>query len=229
MTDQETEHIAQQLLCVGNRAVVMERYLLRRAWGIYYAIWALSILLFIYLPNLLNPIRPVLLQDIAFGSSYAAIIAVSGYISGLVFSRAARAAKLQGDLAGNSRRNFKDAIINYTTLILLFLLVILLATGLFKFFFGVFMEAVILVLVAVYVYRWVTRSLGKVPPEAAMAIVTFILSDICSTISVIVTRGAFYYADIWIPTVAAWFLASIISFANAGDELLQNVSQEECN
>ena len=229
MTDQETEHIAQQLICVGNRAVVMERYLLKRAWGIYYAIWALSILLFIYLPNLLNPIRPVLLQDIAFGSSYAVIIAVSGYVSGWVFSRVARAAKLQGDLAGNFGRNFKDTILNYTTLILLFLLVILLATGFFKFFVGLFMEAVILILVAVYVYRWVTRSLGKVPPEAAMAIITFILSDIFSTVSVIVTRGAFYYADIWIPTVAAWFLASIISFANAGDELLQNVSQEECN
>ena len=189
MTDQETEHIAQQLICVGNRAVVMERYLLKRAWGIYYAIWALSILLFIYLPNLLNPIRPVLLQDIAFGSSYAVIIAVSGYVSGWVFSRVARAAKLQGDLAGNFGRNFKDTILNYTTLILLFLLVILLATGFFKFFVGLFMEAVILILVAVYVYRWVTRSLGKVPPEAAMAIITFILSDICSTISVIVTRG----------------------------------------
>ena len=229
MTDQETEHIAQHLLCVGKRAMVMERYLLRRAWGIYYAIWALSILLFIYLPNLLNPIRPVFLQDLVFGAAYSAIIAVSGYFSGVVFSRAARAAKLQGYLSGNFKRNFKDAIINYTTMILLFILVILLATGLFKFFFGVFMESMILVLVAVYVYRWVIRSLGKIPPEAALAIITFILSDIFSTVSVIVTRGAFYYADIWIPTVAAWFLASIISFANAGDELLQNVSQEECN
>ena len=53
MSDQQTEEIARQLICVGNRAVVMERYLLRKAWGIYYAIWALSILLFIYLPNLL--------------------------------------------------------------------------------------------------------------------------------------------------------------------------------
>ena len=229
MTDHQIEDVARQLICVGNRAVVMERYLLRKAWGIYYAIWALSILLFIYLPNLLNPIRPAYLQDIAFGASYAAIILVAGYISGFVFSRAAGAAKLQEDLAGKSSRNVKASILNFTIMVFLFLMVILLATGLFRSFFGALLEAIILALVAVYVYHSVSRSMGKVPAESAIAIITFIFSDIFSTFSAIITRGGFYYADFWIPTVVAWLLASLISFANAGDELLQNINTEECN
>ena len=77
MSDQQIEDIARQLICVGNRAVAMERYILRRAWGIYYAIWTLSILLFIYIPNILSPIKHPIFQDVAFGTSYGIIIAVA--------------------------------------------------------------------------------------------------------------------------------------------------------
>ncbi len=87
MSDQQTENIAQQLICVGNRAVVMERYLLRRAWGIYYAIWSLSILLFIYIPEFLNPIKSVVLQDFAFILSYGVIIAGGFLLLGIDFQK----------------------------------------------------------------------------------------------------------------------------------------------
>ena len=77
MTDHQIEDVARQLICVGNRAMAMERYILRRAWGIYYAIWALSILLFIYITNTLSPIKHPIFQEVACGTSYGIIIAVA--------------------------------------------------------------------------------------------------------------------------------------------------------
>jgi hypothetical protein len=229
MSDQGTEDIAQQLICVGNRAVTMERYLLRRAWGIYYAIWALSILFFIYIPVFLNPIKSVVLQDFAFTISYGIVIAVASYFSGLTFRKIARTAKLQRALSKPPKLSLKDLMLKYSVLIVLFLLVILLATGFFRSLHGVCLEAAILAIIPFYIYRGVSQSLGKVPVEAILAIGVFLFSDLGSAVSIILTRGAYYYPEFWVPTVIAWFLASIFSFANSGEELLHNINQEECN
>ena len=229
MSDQQTENVAQQLLCIGNRAVVMERYLLRRAWGIYYAIWALSILLFIYIPEFLNPIKSVVLQDSAFILSYGVIIAVASYFSGLTFRKIARTAKLQRALLNPPEISLKDRMLKYSVLIVLFLLVVLLATAFFRSLYGVFLEAAILAMIPLYIYRGVSQSMGRITFEAILAIGVFLLSDIGSAVSIILTKGAYYYPEFWVPTVIAWFLASIFSFANSGEELLHNTSQEECN
>ncbi len=229
MTDHQIEDVARQLICVGNRAMAMERYILRRAWGIYYAIWALAILLFIYIPNILNPIRQPIFQDVAFGISYGIIIAAASYFSGFVFSRAAMASKLQKSLSRVRSKSLKDGVLKYALLAALILMVVLLATGIFKTFDGVLFEAVTLGLVAIFVYRFVSQSMGRVPFEAIIAIGMFVLSDVVGTISVIITRGGTYYAYAWIPTVAVWLLASVLSFVNAGDELLQNLNAEECS
>ena len=108
-------------------------------------------------------------------------------------------------------------------------MVTLLATGLLKTFDGVLFEAVNLGLVAIFVHRFVSQSMGRVPLEAIIAISMFVLSDVVGTISVIITRGGTYYAYSWIPTVAVWLLASVLSFVNAGNELLQNLNAEECS
>ena len=120
-------------------------------------------------------------------------------------------------------------MLKYSVLIVLFLLVVLLATAFFRSLYGLFLEAAILATIPIYIYRGVSQSLGKVPFEAILAMGIFLFSDIGSAVTIILTKGAYYYPEFWVPTVIAWFLASIFSFANSGEELLHNTSQEECN
>ncbi|MDS0257164.1 hypothetical protein ApAK_05685 [Thermoplasmatales archaeon AK] len=229
MIESDYEKISKQLLCAGNKAVRTVRYLLRRAWGKYYAIWALSIFLFIYIPNFLNQLTSTLLQDVAFSVSYGSIIVVSSYLTGLTFEKVARTAKLQKALYRYPRRNLKDIILRNAFFVAILILVVLLATGFFRTFFGLFLEAVILAMIPVYIYRGVLQSLGIIPFEANLAIGSFIFSDVGSALSVILTRSAYYYPEFWVPTMIMWFMASILSFANAGDDLINNINQEECN
>src|SRR5579875_833398 len=140
MIESDYEKISKQLLCAGNKAVRTVRYLLRRAWGKYYAIWAFSIFLFIYIPNFLNQLTSTLLQDVGFSVSYGSIIVVSSYLTGLTFEKVARTAKLQKALYRYPRRNLKDIILRNVFFVAILILVVLLATGFFRTFFGLFLE-----------------------------------------------------------------------------------------
>ena len=57
----------------GKRALAFDTFILRRAWGIYYSVWALSISLFVFLPFVIPYILPEDVQVFAYPVIYSLV------------------------------------------------------------------------------------------------------------------------------------------------------------
>src|SRR5579875_1578527 len=54
MSNDKIKNFADDLMRIGLRALIIQRFILRRAWGVYYAIWAISFTIFFFLPIINN-------------------------------------------------------------------------------------------------------------------------------------------------------------------------------
>ena len=230
MNRDELSALSEHLKCVGTKAVSLDRYLQRRAWGIYYSIWAFSIFLFIFLSYPIDFIRQFYAEIIVYIASYVLIVVFASYFSGLVFSRAKRLASLQRDLSDpDDWSPKKNSLIGIMLFILLIAAISLISSGLLRTFLGILLEVTFLAFIDLYVYSMIKRSLGKIPLEGWVAVSVFMFSDIGSALTVIIFRSPEYFVYFWIPTVVAWFLASIYSLYHARDELIDHEGLQECN
>jgi hypothetical protein len=230
MNQDELSALTDHLKCVGKKAVTIDRYLQRRAWGIYYSIWAFSIFLFIFLSYPVSFIKQPTVQIVVYIISYVLIVIFASNFSGLVFSKAKRLANLQRDLSvQDHRESNKNSFIGIILFILIVVAISVISSGLLRTFLGILLEVTFLALIDFYVYVMLKKSLGKIPGEGLMAVSVFMFSDIGSALTAIIYRSGVYFEYLWIPTVAAWFLASIYSLYHARDELADQADMQECN
>ena len=230
MNQDELSALSDHLKCVGAKAVSLDRYLQRRAWGIYYSIWAFSIFLFIFLSYPVGLIKQSSVQIVVYIISYVLIVVFASYFSGLVFSKAKRLLNLQRDLSVLDQNDSnKNSFIGILVFILIVVAISVISSGLLRTFLGILLEVMFLALIDLYVYVMLKKSLGKIPGEGLMAVSVFMFSDIGSAVTVVIYRSGAYFEYLWIPTVIAWFLASIYSLYHARDELVDQVNMQECN
>ena len=179
MNRDEIQALSEHLKCLGTKAVRLDRYLQRRAWGVYYSIWAVSILLFTFLSYPISLIRGAYLQLAAYVIAYVLIVLFASYFSGLVFSKARRLANLESDLSDHQDRNIKKKCgIGTLVLAVLIVAIIIIGSDLLRTAIGVLLEVIILALIDLYVYRMLGKSLGKIPFEGLMAVSVFMFSDV---------------------------------------------------
>jgi ABC-type Na+ efflux pump permease subunit len=229
MNRDEISALSEHLKCLGIKAVKLDRYLQRRAWGIYYSIWATSIFLFTFLSYPIGLIKETYLQLGAYFISYAVIIISASYFSGIVFSKAKRLANLQRNLSGiNNEDSNKNSLTGILLFIVLIVALIVISSGLLRTFLGIILEVTALGLVDLYVYHMLKRSLNKIPYEGLMAVSVFIFSDIGSAVTAIIFRSPEYFLYLWIPTIVIWFFASIYALYHARDELIDRADLQEC-
>lgn len=230
MNRDELLALSEHLRCLGTKTVRLERYLQRRAWGVYYSIWAASILLFILLPYSIDFISRPYLQLAAYVVSYVVIILIASFSSGLVFSKAKRLASLERNLSENQgddiKKNSSSGILIF---IILIIAIVIIGSGLLKTFIGILLEFAFLAFVDLYVYRMLEKSFDKIPVEGLMAVSFFMFSDIGSAASSLIFRNSEYFGYFWIPAIFAWFLASIYSLYHASDDLVEQADSKECS
>ncbi|WP_393971782.1 hypothetical protein OXIME_000366 [Oxyplasma meridianum] len=230
MNEDDISKILDRLKCVGMKATRLDRYIIAKAWGIYYAIWALSILLFSGLPYLFYLIKQPFIQTVAFLVSYLVIIVSASYITGLVFSKAARLSKLNSVLKMDSKREpERNSWIGLSIFIAIIIAIVIIGSDVLLNSIGSLVAAAIFILIAIYVYSMIKKSLGRVPLEGLIAVSAFIFSAVGGWLSVLIFHSSEYYGDFWIPTIITWFLASFISLFNATNAISDADTQEGCN
>jgi nitrogen fixation protein FixH len=230
MNQDELLALSDHLKCVGTKAVNLDRYLQRRAWGIYYSIWAFSIFLFTFLSYPFSLITSVDIQVAAYAISYVLIVIFAGYLSGLVFSKASRLARLQNVLSDKSQdKTDGGKVISYLIFFAIIVALVVIGTDLLRSLGGVILEASFLAIVDIYVYRMIRKSLGAIPLEGIAAISTFMFSNIGSAFSDIILKSPFYYGYFWIPTIIVWFIASVYAIYHSPDELQDKTDFQECS
>ena len=116
----------------------------------------------------------------------------------------------------------KKRIMNWRVFVgwaFIFLLIMLIMVG----FYTVLRFVVLLIfflLLDIYIYHTLKVSFGKVPPEGLLAVFAFGFSAASSFIVGVIFQHYEYFEILWIPTIAAWFLASLYSLFKAPEDLV---------
>lgn len=230
MNRDEILTLSEHLQCLGTKALTLDRYLQRKAWGIYYSVWAASILLFILIPYPIGLIRQPYIQLAAYVVLYMLIMSFAFAFSWKGFSKAERLSSLERDLSQSHYNSLKQKARSRTLIYIVIMLAVLILSSCFlRSFIGALLEFTFLALVDLYLYSTLGKSLGKIPIEGLIAVSVFMFSDIGSFLILAIFRNPVYISYFWIPTILVWFFASIYSLYHASDGLSEQIISRECN
>ncbi|MEM0159134.1 MAG: hypothetical protein QW812_06455, partial [Thermoplasmataceae archaeon] len=121
MNEAEIEELKKHLTMVGKQSILADRYILKRAWGIYYAIWSLAIFIYMLLPYILSLVVSSLTELVVYIVAFSSVTALAGYSSARVFARAAKHAAIRIRLANRDPKRFR--LVNYIQIAILLILV----------------------------------------------------------------------------------------------------------
>lgn len=204
---------------INNEIIQVNRYIMRRAWGEYYAVWAMSIFLFSFTPLAFSHIsNPLLFLLYPIFDSVVWITAI--VLSSRIFSRSGRFYEfMESNRLVMTRKNRKYLVI----IPLLIISFVYLISFLVNPRIGYTLFLSILVLIDFSVYRGLTRSFSRIPLEGYVAIISFLISIFLSfliSLKMNDLRFSLYFSMAWIPAVISWIFSSIYSFYKAPEELI---------
>lgn len=201
-----------------NQAILLNEYLLRRAWGVLYFAISLSMFLSIFGTPIINSLEPI---------GFASLIAVDMTASGCgvtailwAFKRVRNTAEItrpEDDRAWSRLLGYRYVMPMWIAINALVILTIVLAIAR--------LPLVVLLThlgVAVYLYYALRLSFSKkIPGEAIIAIGSLSLSSIASValLSVVTSPGP--YALLWGATIAAWVFSGVFALTRPIPELLE--------
>ena len=194
--------------CAVSQAILLNEYLLRRAWGVLYLVLSLSMFLSTFGTPIIDS-----LASIRFASLVAMDVTASG--CGVVailwaFKRVRNTAEIthpQGDRAWSTLLGYRYIVPVWIALNALVILTVVLA--------GAQVPLVVLLIhlaVAVYLYYALRLSFSKkIPGEAMIATGSLALSSVASIALLSVITVTWPYALIWGATITAWISCGIFA------------------
>ncbi|MGI0090159.1 MAG: hypothetical protein ACREBS_00475 [Nitrososphaerales archaeon] len=189
-----------------RKAILLNKYLLRRAWGILYLVLSLSMFLSIFGSPIIeslgvaNLLGALVMDMIASGCGLVAIL--------WAFKRVRNAAEIthsEGDRAWSRLLGYRFLVPLWIAINGILILTIVLATSRLS-----LVDLLLHLGLAVYLYYAMTLSFSKrFPAEAVIAIASLSLSSIASIalLSIITSPGP--YALLWGATIVAWIFSGI--------------------
>ena len=189
-----------------KRAILLNEYLLRRAWGILYLALALSMFLSVFGGPIIDS-----LVSIGFASTIAMDMTASG--CGIIailwaFKRVRNTAEIthpEGDRTWSTLLGYRFIVPLWIALNGLVILTIVLARVRVP-----LVDLLIHLGVAVYLYYALRLSFSrKIPREAVIAISSLSLSSIASIALLSITTSLGGYALLWGATIVAWIFSGV--------------------
>lgn len=207
-----------ELEAVGERALAFRRYILRRAYGTYYGIWAFTLFLYILVPYaLISTFGPSFLID----SVAASIVIGAGLVATFVMSRhfrkEARAAALRRALHHHPRRAGRKWMA-----MLWWWGAFIAAAAAFVIYPSLVFYAVIyalLLVMDVQLYNWLARNFQeRIPPEGRLAVSAYGAGAVAS-LAISLAKGYSPWAFVpWSVVVAIWLFSAFYALRTAPEE-----------
>lgn len=202
------------MLQLGQRALRFEEYLLRRAWGVYYAVWAFTFLMFFSIPSVVYVISPSLASSpYPYFLGYGLAGGLGSWATYVNFQRVYRTTRLRRALSGTKRVSRR----------LRFLALVLIWVSPFLLFFvpyqilgfrGLSMGYLVLIYVAAWIYISLRRSFTSFPLEGVFAIASFTSACILSVYSVLEAQY-FVLQTTWLVTTIVWTFCALYALYRA--------------
>ena len=217
---------SDKIIQINQRALNFERFILRRAFGLYYLVWALAILEFIGTPMIFEHFYSNLTDFIIIyliGYFITVIIGIS--LSRRIFLKVFRTYTFK------YKTKYKDKKKIYYLYPVLILLIIVSSYVLQRpfFFQGLYVYIInfLLFLFGFRLLKYIKISFEKVPPEGYIAFYTYDISAVGSILFFIISSELFknlvLYSFIpWALALFGWFFCAFYAIYHAPDEVVNN-------
>ena len=190
-----------------KRAILLNEYLLRRAWGVLYIVMALSMFLSIFGVPIIDSLGVLK----SFPSSIAADMTASG--CGIVvilwaFKRVRNAA----DITHPEGNRAWSTLLGYRFLVPLWIAINGIIIVTIAFAIGRLPLVVLLLHLGVVIYLYYALRLSftkKIPGEAVIAIASLSLSSVASIALLSITTSPGPYVLLWGATIVAWIFSGV--------------------
>jgi hypothetical protein len=206
-----------------GRALEFEGFLLRRAWGLYYLVWAVVLAIFFVVPGVLaGPLAsPSTVEIVLFDAVQAAAIVVAVWSNWWTIGRSARARHMRDALEGRSasRRRLLQVVA-----IALAITAVVVVVGLVSAFAALLLLDASLGGVILAVLVQVRPWFKPVPPEATLAVVSYAVSVGGSAAVLALTREQLLFSACWLIGVVVWAFAGVYALYRAPEELTRGVA-----
>jgi len=216
MSTEDEEVLVHEMLKIGERALKFEEYVLRRAWGVYYAVWAFAFLLFFSVPSIISFVSPSLVNNpYPYFMGYGLVGGMAGWATYLNFEKVYKTIRLRRALLGG--REVSRALRIGTW-------VLILVSNFLLFFVpyrllgpkGLSVGYIGLIYVMFWVYSALKRSFTYFPLEGVLAIASLTSSCLLS-VYFILTAKYLLSETSWLFTTLVWIFCALYALYHAPD------------
>lgn len=209
---------AQVLGQIADRAQVFQNYLLRRAWGVYYAVWAAAIAAFFVFPAFAAvPLLPLSWWGpLIYDAVIVAIFLVAVWGTSWTVGHTYRAIRFQD--ARESRTGGRRRLLLYLGEGLAILVAVTVVATLSS-FAGLLVLDAILGVLNFQILRAVRRVFPRVPPEGSAAVATYAVSVLGSAAVLLLTHDQLWFGLFWVVAIAGWAFSALYALYHAPEEM----------
>ncbi len=211
------------LLLIGKRAVKFQNFLLKRAFGLFYGVWAIDLLIILVSEQFLSPFYSSLL-------SYAGII-TGLFVSQNVFRRSIRTTRYRYRIEGQ-QKSIKVQLPGLTIRLLLTLAVIEIILDILDFegiyitsaYLGFLLFFAIVFSAGLASFFMNYSSLGKITPEnvifSGSIFSAGILEFVIESFRALNAVYGSMITVIWSFAIVSWIISSMISLYSSAEDLV---------
>jgi hypothetical protein len=204
---------------IAARALKFQRYIFKRAWGIYYAVWAGAILAFSLFFPLLDMAGPAFqnLPWYFYAVFYGGIGLGAGLASAWIFKNAIRAANLQRVLKPDKHTRLYYRMIGFWWIA--FYIIIGVAFTIYGAHALTLLYAMLLSVAGFVYYQLGLSFPDGIPFEGKLATLSYFVSCIASLLSSLLNQYSAPAEIAWVATVVIWLFCALYSLKSAPEEL----------
>ena len=216
MSAEDEEVLVREMLQIGQRALRFEEYVLRRAWGVYYAVWALAFIMYFSVPSIINIVSPSLVSNpYPYFLGYGLVGGSAGWATYLNFEKVYRTIRLKRALSGGRQVNRRLGFAAWS----------LIGTSFFLLFFvpyrllglkGLSVGYLGLIYVVVWIYTALKRTFTSFPLEGVLAMASLASSCVLSVYSIL-EEQYFVEEASWLLTTLVWVFCALYALYHAPD------------
>jgi hypothetical protein len=203
---------------VTGRALAFQSYLIRRAWGVYYAIWAAALVTFFVFPALVNAAYPTLslLGELLYYALILLVVLLAIWATSWSFGQTFRALQFRRAISQETPRHWHFYLflgIGLGIFVLVFVIAYLSS------FAGLLFLDACLGGLNIWILVAIRDAFSPVPPEGAIAVGTYAISIVGSASALVLTHNQSWFGALWIIAIVGWSFSAVYALYHAPEEM----------
>ncbi len=203
---------------VVGRALEFQGFLLRRAWGVYYLVWAVALVVFFVVPGTLagRLTSATLPEAVLYDALQGAAVLLVVWVTWWAVAQSARAGRLRETLEG---RPLSSRWLVQILAVSLAITALVVVVGFVNAVAGFLVLDASVGGVVLWLLFQVRAWFRPVPPEATWAVGAFALSAAAAAAVLVLTREPLLFSIAWLVAPGTWAIAGGYALYHAPEEM----------